>query len=590
MFYNSSPLSQKPFGNLAMLKRQFTLQHFRDRLAHYEALPQLAVLGLISGIGVGLLMVLFRLAVDWPLTQWLGAPENFEALTSSERLGWPLAGSIILIILFYLWPITFRQVGMIHLFERLAYHQGNIPVRSLIMQFTAAATALISGHSVGREGPAIFLGAAASSQIGQILKLPNNSMRLLIGCGTAAAISAAFNTPLAGVIFAMEVILLEYTLIGFTPIIVSAVTADLVMRSALGHHNVFDVPLFEIATLAEIPWIMLLGVCVGGCAAAFNYLQLKTYKLNHWPVFIRFTLAALLTGTAALFYPQLMGVGYDTISEALWGRLDLSLIAALLIIKLIITPVILGLGIPAGLIAPTLFIGALLGAVFGTLGALISNMDVSHLGLYAMLGMGAMMGAVLNAPLAALAALLELTGNPNIIFPGMIAIVISNLTVRYLFNQPSIFLSAMQAQGLDYRQEPLAQALSRAAVGSLMERQFALISTILSAEAARSLCTSQTRWLIIKEVDQPASAVMPTTDLKDYLDRNPELTSLNLQEIPAQRTSIHPVSFRATLHEALNNMEENHTDLLCVLSNQDEIMGLLSRGKIEYYYSHKQTI
>lgn len=573
-----------------MQKYHLSLQYFRERLAHYDALPQLVILGLLSGIMTGLLMVLFRLAIELPLTYWLGQPDDFEGLSSLEHFMWPVIGSGVLILIFYLWPTAAKQVGMVNLFERLSYYQGSIPGKSLVIQFVSATVALVSGHSVGREGPSIFLGAACSSLLGQQLRLPNNSLRLLIGCGAAAAISAAFNTPLAGVIFAMEVILLEYTLIGFTPVIVAAVAADLVMRSILGHNNVFDVPSFKIGTLAEIPWVMLLGVVVGLCAATFNHIMLQAYKLAHWPVTVRFLLAGVLTGSAAIFYPQIMGVGYDTISETLWGRLDIQLLLGLLLVKLLITPFILGLGIPAGLIGPTLFIGAITGSIFGVIGGWFSDMAVSHIGLYAMLGMGAMMGAVLNAPLAALVALLELTGNPNIIFPGMIAVVISNLTVRYFFNLPSIFLSSLQAQGLDYRQEPIAQALSRAAVASLMDRSFITTDHLVNFASAEALLTGKPHWILLQEPEQPAKSLMLPNDLQSYLARDEQPEQINLLEIPAERFNIITLSFRATLYEALQKMNDQHINNLCVTSNQGEIMGILTRAQIEYYYTHKQTL
>lgn len=572
-----------------MIKQQLTLQHFRERLSHFDALPQLVILGLASGVITGLLMILFRLAVELPLSAWLAHPENFEELTVLERLTWPLIGSAVLIAIYLTWPRIARQVGMANLLQRMAYHQGYIPFSSLVMQLVTASVALISGHSVGREGPAVFLGAAGSSWLGQQLKVPNNSIRLLIGCGTAAAISAAFHTPLAGVIFAMEVILLEYTLIGFTPVIVSAVAADLLMRTTLGYHDAFDVPPFTINSLAELPWVMLLGVTVGVCAAAFSHLMLQTVRLSQTPVWLRFSLAGLITGTVACFYPQIMGVGYDTIGETLAGSLELQLLVGLLLAKLIVTPIILGLGIPAGLIGPTLFIGALIGSIFGQVGTHLADSNVSHIGLYAMLGMGAMMAAVLNAPLAALVALLELTGNPNIIFPGMIAIVISNLTVRYFFNLPSIFLSSLQAQGLDYRQEPLAQALSRAAVGSLMERNFVSTPSSLQASTASQLLSEQPVWILVDENSDTPSFVMPPKELQDYLARKEEKQTIDLLEMPAERFDVTTISFRATLHEALQMMNERQVSLLCVQSNQGDILGMLTRSQIEYYYTHKQT-
>lgn len=575
-----------------MQRSHLTLQHFRERLAYYDALPQLVILGLLSGILVGLMMVLFRLAIDLPLSYWLPHPDDFESLPANQAFWWPVIGSFILLVLFYLWPVQARKVGIVNLLERLSYHQGIILGRNMLVQFVTATIALISGHSVGREGPAIYLGAACSSLLGQRLRLPNNSMRLLIGCGSAAAISAAFNTPLAGVIFAMEVILLEYTLIGFTPVIVAAVSADLVMRSILGHNSVFSVPLFEIGSLAEVPWIMLMGVTIGLCAALFCHIMRQTYKLLSWPLGVRFMLAGVLTGAVAMVYPQVMGVGYDTISDAFWGRIEWQLLCGLLIAKLLLTPFILGLGIPAGLIGPTLFIGALVGGIFGVIGDWFTEMAISHAGLYSMLGMGAMMAAVLNAPLAALVALLEMTGNPNIILPGMITIVISNLTVRHLFNMPSIFQMSLQAQGLDYRQEPIAQALSRAAAGSLMERRFVTTPQLINTTSVSTLLNETPRWILVMDPENKPRYLMPSGDLQDYLSRmeSDEATDIDLFEMPADRASIVQISFRATLYEALQYMNEQHVNTLCVVSNQGDVMGVLTRSQIEYYYSHKQTL
>ena len=161
------------------------------------------------------------------------------------------------------------------------------------------------------------------------------------------------------------------------------------------------------------------------------------------------------------------------------------------------------------------------------------------------------MGAVLNAPLAALVALLELTGNPNIIFPGMITIVISNLTVRFLFHMPSIFISSLQAQGLDYSQEPLAQVLSRAAVASLMDREFIATEPKTLPETAQQVLALKPRWLLLQNPNEKALSVMLPKNLSEYLSREAPTEAINLLEIPAERFDIIEVSYRATLYEAL---------------------------------------
>ncbi len=172
----------------------------------------------------------------------------------------------------------------------------------------------------------------------------------------------------------------------------------------------------------------------------------------------------------------------------------------------------------------------------------------------------------------------------------MIAVVISNLTVRYFFNLPSIFLSSLQAQGLDYRQEPIAQALSRAAVASLMDRSFITTDHLINLASAEALLAGKPHWILLQEPEQTAKSLMLPNDLQSYLARDEKPEPINLLEIPAERFDIVTLSFRATLYEALQKMNEQHINNLCVTSNQGEIMGILTRAQIEYYYTHKQTL
>lgn len=571
-------------------KDLLSLEHFRDRLAHIDSLPQMLLLGVLSGLTAGLIIMAFRLVIEIPLSIYLPEqnPENFEGLPDALRFLLPVAGSLTLILLFWRLAPTQRKVGVVHVLERLGYHQGQLPATNLLVQFSSATIALLSGHSVGREGPAIHLGAGGASLIGQWLRLPNNSMRLLIGCGTAAGISAAFNTPLAGVVFAMEVVLLEYTVLGFTPIMVAAVTADLVIRASIGSTPLFSVPQFSIGDLSEIPLVMLLGLAIGLLAGGFNRIMLHTARLATfaWPW--RLLLAGVLTGAVALLFPQVMGVGYDTVSDTLLGPQPLLWLTGLLLAKWLLTPIILGLGVPGGLIGPTFFIGAVAGALIGSLAQLLNDEMLSQTGLYAMIGMGAMMGAVLNAPLAALIALLELTGNPHIILPAMLAIVISNLTVRHLFKLPSIFQSLLRAQGLDQTQSPLAQALSRAAVGSLMHRNFLQAGTRESRAQAVFLSEQTPDWILIR--DPELRALLPRSELMLWLQQTETDADVDLLELPANRRDPVTISFRATLKEAVDCMQQRQTDILCVNSNRGNIIGVLTRAQIEAYYLQHQAL
>ena len=167
-----------------------------------------------------------------------------------------------------------RSVGVVHVIERLDYHQGFLPLKNAAVQFVTAAISLLSGHSVGREGPSIHLGAAAGSSLGRSLRVPNNSVRILVGCGVAAAIAAAFNTPLAGVIFAMEVVIMDYTVIGFTPVIIAAVSATTLTRITFGDDTAFTLPDLDINSVQELPIVAFMGVSV-----SYTHLTLPTILL-----------------------------------------------------------------------------------------------------------------------------------------------------------------------------------------------------------------------------------------------------------------------------------------------------------------------
>ena len=199
-------------------------------------MPQLAMLAIPVGLLSGGVIILFRMLVESGQGLLLpgGDVEYYEGLPPELRLVLPVAGGLLIGLLWQALKPAGREVGIIHVMERLAYHQGRLPWRNAVAQFIGAALSIISGHSVGREGPSVHLGATSGSLLGQWLRLPNNTNRTLAACGIAAAIAASFNTPLAGVIFAMEVVMMEYSLISFAPVILSAVTATTLTRIVFG--------------------------------------------------------------------------------------------------------------------------------------------------------------------------------------------------------------------------------------------------------------------------------------------------------------------------------------------------------------------
>lgn len=564
--------------------------------SNFEGLPLLAVLGLVCGVISGGLIVLFRLVMDGAAHQWLpnGDIESFEALSGIDRFLLCVAGGAAVgLILHFLKPKN-RGVGVVHVIERLDYHQGYLPLKNAAVQFITGAISLLSGHSIGREGPSIHLGAAAGSALGRGLRVPNNGVRILVGCGVAAAIAAAFNTPLAGVVFAMEVVIMEYTVIGFTPVIIAAVSATTLTRLTFGDDTAFTVPDLDIDSVQQLPIVAFMGALIGCLAAGFIQITLLTSSLfAKQAIWIRTTLAGVITGAIAFALPEVMGTGYDTVDSILLMQISVTTVILLTFAKTVTTAVAVGLGIPAGLIGPSLFIGAAAGgAIASAIG--IFYPDIGSIAFYSTLGMAAMMAAVLQAPLAALIYLLELTADHAIILPGMTAVITASLVTRVVFGKSSIYQHLMLARGLDYRNSPLSQALRRIGVASVMERNIIQQPRYISIIEAEKILKQEPRWILLKhEDDERKTCLLPATDLARHLSElgdQAEATeqSLDLLHIPAKRIDTAATTIVATLQEAHERMQAEHCNVLFIRGAHGEskqrIYGVITREHIESSY------
>lgn len=577
---------------LQLIKRSAVRLH--RYLSSLEGTAQLALLGALAGVAAALVIILFRELISVVQTRFLpdGNPENYEALTMLQHFLLPAIGGLVAGLLFQAVPARYRQVGVVHVMDRLDHHQGHLPFLNGVMQFIGGAISIIFGHSVGREGPAIHLGASCGSGLGRSLAVPNSSTRTLVACGVAAAIGASFNTPLAGVILAMEVVLMEYTLASFIPLILAAVSATAVSRLFYGNVPAFSVPPVELGSLFELPYILVAGLLIGVLAALFTYLlEYFSGVARERPVWLRMTLAGIAVGLCAAAMPQVMGIGYDTVDGAIAGQIGVALLFAIVAFKILATAAGLGLGLPGGLIGPTLVIGACAGAAFGALGSLlVPEGVVSSPALYAMIGMAAMMGATLQAPLAALIALLELTSSAHVIFPGMLAVVGATLVSGQLFGKEPIFIQLMRARGLGYREDLRAQALRRASVMRAADSAVVSAPPQLRREEASQLLRSRPRWLLVT-VSERRRFALPAADLAHALKADDQ-EIIDLEAIPAQRRDSGNIDMRSSLQEALDLMNATEMESLCVIDNRTtpaQLSGLITREGIEEYYRHPGT-
>lgn len=576
----------------------FNFDRFRERLAEVDAVALLTLFGLLVGIAAGLVTVAFRALIEWTLCVFLPEnSENFEGLSLMLRCALPFTGALLLGAIFeYLKPEN-RRTGVGYIVERFHLYQGLVSLRSLVVQFAGAAIALISGLSMGREGPAVHLGAASGSWLGQWVGLPNNSLRVLTCCGCAAAISASFNTPIAGVIFAIEVIMMEYYIASIIPIILASVSGAVITRFFYGHEPAFQIPQVELASFQDLAFILACGLIVGVIAAGTIY-SCKTIALfgQRFSVGWRFFVAGAVTAMAGAIAPEILGIGYDTVNSTMYDTIPLQVLALILVLKLLATCVCTGLGVPAGVIGPTLLIGALVGAIINAVLTLWMPTQ-SHPALFVLLGMVGMMAATLAAPLAALMALLELTSEANIIFPGMLVIVAACLTANHALQQRGLFLVLLETQGIRLKVSPLASHLHRVGVQAAMNRQIKRVQQRLSREEAASILAEQPSWLLIDQ-DSVPTQVMPASALANYLKADTavgdepasaqQTKEIDLYEIPAPRDNVTPVLLSATLHEALETMNKAGVDAAYVRRMSApgiyRVFGLIHRQDIERYY------
>jgi len=408
-----------------------------------KTLFRLTLLGACAGAMAGFGVLLFRWCIDVSQTLFLPNAQmgNYEGLPIWARLLLPITGGLLLGMIFSRIPGHYLHIGVAHILDRVHHPDtGRLPLGNMLVQFLGGIIAIVSGHSVDREGPGVHIGAASANLLGHCLPTNAEENHTLTACGAAASIAAAFNTPLAGVVFVIEVLLVRYQVIRFFPVIMAAVVGAVISREIHGPSPAFVIPPIDLGSLLELPYIAVMGLVAGLLAMLFVSISesiLRTTKT--WPLTRCYVLAGLCTGLLACWTPQIMGISYDTLEEMLHGRVAIGLVVTLIFTKLIATAVSIGLRIPGGLIGPMLVIGGAVGSAAGILASDFYPAHAGSSGFYAVIGMTAMLGAALRAPAAALIALLEMTANPNIILPGMLAVVSANLANLLLLGKDSAF-------------------------------------------------------------------------------------------------------------------------------------------------------
>ncbi len=408
------------------------------------------VLSVFIGIFSGLAVVCFRLAIEWCRIHFLGSGVSPPALRLI--LAPTLAGLVIAILVIHVFPLA-RGSGVNQTKAALYIYNGYIPFRTAIGKFITAALAIGSGHSLGPEDPSLQIGAGIASALGRRMRLSRDRMRLIAPVGAAAGLAAAFNAPISAVLFVIEEVIGRWTAGILGSVVLSAVSSVVVMRWFLGSEPLFRIPAVELQRPSELIAYCILGVVGGLASVAFASgianLRLRSRSLPAWTQYFQPAVAGLLIGLIAVAgYPQVMGAGYEYMDQAMHGQFTWQMLAILAGLKIIATLLSFSSGTPGGMFAPTLFIGAMLGAsVGGAEHVLFPHLTISP-GTYALVGMGVLFAGFLRAPMTSVFMALEVSGNYSIILPVMVANTFAYFISRTL--QPvSIFDALTRQDGLD---------------------------------------------------------------------------------------------------------------------------------------------
>ncbi len=505
-------------------------------------------------------------------------------------IGGLLAGPIV-----YKFAREAKGHGVPEVMEAVALKGAIIRPRVAFAKSIASAICIGSGGSAGREGPIIQIGSTIGSAIGQIFHMSTSRVKILVGCGAAAGISAVFNAPIAGVIFSLEIILGDFAIRTFSPVIFSSVIASVVSRAFLGNSPAFKVPTYSLVSAWELPLYIGLGI---GCAlVALTFTRALYFLEDRFdgikiPGLFKPAIGGLCVGAIGLFFPQIFSDGYETIMNALHGDLSWQLLAALIALKIIATSFTLGSGNSGGIFAPSLFMGAVAGGLYGHVVHSMFPEVTASSGAYALVGMAAVVAGTTHAPITALLIIFEMTGDYRIILPLMLVVVSSSLVASRI-NKESIYTLKLARRGVKLRRGRDTTIMEAVQVGQVMDTEFESIRDITPLkEVFRIMESSRGGIFPVVDGDGHIVGTLSFLDLRTMLldrptfERDPLLIALDVCH--PHPPLLYPED---SLETALKNFALRDLEFLPVVAHDmsEKLVGILKKSDIFRAY-HKRVL
>ncbi|SDM49135.1 chloride channel protein, CIC family [Geoalkalibacter ferrihydriticus] len=553
------------------------------------------VMAVVIGLLSGLCNYAFRMTIEF--FEWAVLERGFVLLGASpDYWTWgrllvfvfPVIGGILLIP-FGIFFAKDMRYGFARFLEHVNLRGAKIPLRTIFTRGAASAITIGTGGSAGQEGPIAQIGGAVGSQFGQAFRVSGDHLKVLVACGVSGGVAATFNAPIAGVFFAAEIVLLSsFQLSSFTYIVVASGMSTVVSRALLGNIPAFAVPLYSLGSHWELLFYVALGMIVGVLAAGFIEIhgrikdafdRLRMHRLAK-PVF-----GGLLVGLLGIGFPQVFGNGYHFMERVLHGDGVWYLLAALVLMKALATSITLGSGLPGGLFAPALYIGAVTGGAFGKLvQMLFPALNISP-GAFALVGMGAFLSAATHAPMTAIFLLFEMTASYEVIIPIMLSCVIGTSIARHL-KKDSLDTLELSRAGIDLEAGKERNIMKSIKVGEVMVRKPEVLpeNMTLGQFAEFIAGTRHTNFPLVDDAGRLTGII----SVQDFLGVVFEKDLMDLVVIKELATlDVITVTADANLDEAMRRIGHRNIEQLPVVDGADSrrLVGIISRRDMVSAYN-----
>lgn len=574
---------------------EFVRQKLKNLFGKYEEMTIISV-AVVIGVAAGCGNIIFRSLISFFQELFFGIKSEVVLYGLQETPVWKIilipafGGLVVGLITKYFKSAKSHAPDLI---KSISLNRPISPLTAVLKTITSAIT-LGSGGSAGRESPILSIGAAIGSGIGQLFKFSSNRLGKATACGASGGLAATFNAPMAGAMFSAEVLMGEYDLKTFSPVIIAAVSATVVSRAWFGNDVTFVAPPYELKSFAELPLYAVMGFVIAFISVffiRFYYKITDAFKSMAVPVWLKPAIGGLLMGIIAVFCRNIMGVGYGTIMEILNGDIVGYILLVFIFLKIVATSLTLGSGGSGGLFVPTLFIGAATGGFFGWgVHALFPSIAAGS-GTYALVAMAAMMAAVVRAPITSILLLFEITQSYHVILPVMISVIIANVVANRL-EKDSIFTWELTREGFK-----LGNGIEQNVLQSIKVREVMLTDIIYFkddttfAEIRRSIEQKPHAYFPVINNDGFLTGVISLRDLKNVIFSSKKGENIIARDI-GTRTNIITVTPDETLSQALLDFGIKDVGDLPVVERSAEglkLIGLLRRSDMIIAYNKKMV-